>query len=78
MKMKDKTTYQREEGGFSVLVNNKRVYGFRIKSWMNNLHNTDDTLKTGDHSGGQFMRTYLEYGGGDKAHIFTWVNLELY
>jgi hypothetical protein len=58
-----KVTYGREEGGFAVYHDGRKVAVFRRKGWMNNLHETPPMTYTGNRSGNKFLRTQIEYNG---------------
>jgi hypothetical protein len=60
--MPEKITYGREEGGFSVWVNGKKVAVFRQKGWMNGLREMPE-FKPGIGKTNRFLITQYEYNG---------------
>ena len=58
----ERITYNREEGGFSVLIGGKKIYGFKQKKWMNNLKEFNGGLKVAGHPD-RWLQTQREYEG---------------
>lgn len=61
--MKDKITYGREEGGFAVYVNGVKQSVFRIKGWMNGLHDYQGVGYSTHRKKSSFDKTQAEYHG---------------
>lgn len=57
-----KITYGREEGGFAVYSDGKKIAVFRLKGWMNNLRETPERGYIPGRPD-NFLRTQAEYDG---------------
>jgi len=58
-----KLTYGREEGGFALYHDGRKVMVFQQKGWMNNLRETPERSFSGPYKSNRFLRTQFEYHG---------------